>query len=135
MRCYFSYIVPFYYVLGPVGGDTGGPSLLLPGYPTLRLRAFPLLSKGAVFRYRHPGEFLTVVVAAPLQQSGASALSPDEGYCQALPAQYARRRDHLLTLLESDGFRCFRPDGAHYAVDGVFAFGAWGDLALRVSPD
>lgn len=94
-----------------------------------------MLSKGAVFRYRHPGEFLTVVVAAPLQQSGASALSLDEGYCQALPAQYARRRDHLLTLLESAGFRCFRPDGAYYAVDGVFAFGAWGDLALRVSPD
>jgi aminotransferase len=75
-------------------------------------------------------DFLTVGAAAPLQQAGAVALSLDDGYYQALSAEYARRRDHLLTTLESAGFRCFRPAGAYYVMTDISAFGAAGDLAF-----
>ncbi len=75
-------------------------------------------------------DFLTVGAAAPLQQAGAVALSLDDGYYQALSAEYARRRDHLLTTLESAGFHCFRPAGAYYVMTDISAFGAAGDLAF-----
>ena len=75
-------------------------------------------------------DFLTVGAAAPLQQAGAVALSLDDGYYRALSAEYARRRDHLLTTLESAGFRCFRPAGAYYVMTDISAFGAASDLAF-----
>ena len=75
-------------------------------------------------------DFLTVGAAAPLQQAGAVALSLDDGYYQALSAEYARRRDHLLTTLESAGFHCFRPAGAYYVITDISTFGAADDLAF-----
>ena len=75
-------------------------------------------------------DFLTVGAAAPLQQAGVVALGLDDGYYQALSAEYARRRDHLLTSLESAGFRCFRPAGAYYVMTDISAFGAASDLAF-----
>jgi aminotransferase len=75
-------------------------------------------------------DFLTVGAAAPLQQAGAVALRLDDGYYRALSAEYAGRRDHLLTTLESAGFRCFRPAGAYYVMTDISAFGAAGDLAF-----
>jgi len=75
-------------------------------------------------------DFLTVGAAAPLQQAGAVALGLDDGYYRALSTEYARRRDHLLTTLESAGFRCFRPAGAYYVMTDISAFGAASDLAF-----
>ena len=75
-------------------------------------------------------DFLTVGAAAPLQQAGAVALSLDDGYYRALSAEYARRRDHLLTTLESAGFHCFRPAGAYYVITDISTFGAADDLAF-----
>ena len=75
-------------------------------------------------------DFLTVGAAAPLQQAGAVALALDDGYYRALSAKYARRRDHMLTTLESAGFRCFRPAGAYYVMTDISAFGASSDLAF-----
>jgi len=75
-------------------------------------------------------DFLTVGAAAPLQHAGAVALGLDDGYYRALSAEYARRRDHLLTTLESAGFRCFRPAGAYYVMTDISAFGAATDLTF-----
>jgi aminotransferase len=75
-------------------------------------------------------DFLTVGAAAPLQQAGAVALAFDDAYYRALSAEYAGRRDHLLTTLESAGFRCFRPAGAYYIMTDISAFGVAGDLAF-----
>jgi aminotransferase len=75
-------------------------------------------------------DFLTVGAAAPLQQAGVVALSLDDGYYGALSAEYARRRGHLLTSLESAGFRCFRPAGAYYVMTDISGFGAGSDLAF-----
>jgi len=59
-------------------------------------------------------DFLTVGAPAPLQEGAATALAFPEEYYATLSAQYQRRRDLLLPLLEDAGFRCFKPQGAYY---------------------
>jgi aminotransferase len=68
-------------------------------------------------------DFLTVGAAAPLQAAGAVALSLGDDYYRGLAAEYAGRRDHIITSLESAGFRCFRPFGAYYVMTDISAFG------------
>src|SRR5205823_10553161 len=52
-------------------------------------------------------DFLTVGAAAPLQQAGVMALGLGAEYYRNLTAEYVRRRDHMVTSLESAGLRCF----------------------------
>ncbi|HYG79143.1 MAG TPA: aminotransferase class I/II-fold pyridoxal phosphate-dependent enzyme, partial [Pyrinomonadaceae bacterium] len=59
-------------------------------------------------------DFLTVGAAAPLQSAGAYALSLPAEYYDKLQSDYVARRDLLLPVLESAGFKTFRPDGAYY---------------------
>jgi aminotransferase len=75
-------------------------------------------------------DFLTVGAAAPLQAAGAIALGLGEEYYQGLAREYAKRRDHIITSLESAGFRCFRPRGAYYVMTDVSGFGFAGDVAF-----
>ena len=75
-------------------------------------------------------DFLTVGAAAPLQAAGAIALGLGEEYYQGLAREYAKRRDHIVTSLESAGFRCFRPRGAYYVMTDVSGFGFAGDVAF-----
>ena len=67
-------------------------------------------------------DFLTVGAAAPLQEAGAVALRFPEAYYKELADDYLVRRDHLLTILENAGFRCFRPRGAYYIMTDISAF-------------
>src|SRR5207253_7889391 len=46
-------------------------------------------------------DFLTVGAAAPLQQAGVVALSLTEDYYSHLSTEYAARRDHIVTTLET----------------------------------
>ena len=75
-------------------------------------------------------DFLTVGAAAPLQAAGTMALGLANDYYQGLAAEYARRREHMVTSLESAGFRCFRPAGAYYVMTDVSAFGFPSDVAF-----
>jgi aspartate/methionine/tyrosine aminotransferase len=75
-------------------------------------------------------DFLTVGAAAPLQAAGAMALGLGSDYYQALAAEYWQRRDHIITSLESAGFRCFRPGGAYYVMTDVSGFGFASDVAF-----
>ncbi|MES1173660.1 MAG: aminotransferase class I/II-fold pyridoxal phosphate-dependent enzyme, partial [Myxococcales bacterium] len=59
-------------------------------------------------------DFLTVGAPAPLQEAAASALSLGAEYYEKLGTEYQRRRDLLLPLLESAGFRTSVPQGAYY---------------------
>jgi aminotransferase len=59
-------------------------------------------------------DFLTVGAAAPLQQAGALALKLPQTYYDNLAATYARKRQRLLTILESAGFIVYKPRGAYY---------------------
>ena len=75
-------------------------------------------------------DFLTVGAAAPLQAAGAMALGLGDDYFQGLHMEYVGRRDHIITSLESSGFRCFQPHGAYYVMTDVSSFGFAGDVAF-----
>lgn len=68
-------------------------------------------------------DFLTVGAAAPLQEAGVTALRLPEEYYRNLCAQYVRRRDKMLGVLEGAGFRCFKPRGAYYIMTDISNFG------------
>ncbi len=70
-------------------------------------------------------DFLTVGAPAPLQE--ACAVGLDElgaEYYQALVADYAQRREVLVSALRDAGFRCAVPEGAYYVLAD---FGALSD--------
>jgi aspartate/methionine/tyrosine aminotransferase len=75
-------------------------------------------------------DFLTVGAAAPLQAAGVVALNLPDEYYETLGKEYASRRDHIITSLESAGFRCFRPQGAYYVMTDISNFGCSDDVAF-----
>ena len=75
-------------------------------------------------------DFLTVGAAAPLQEAGVTAVALPESYYQQLAADYTRRRDLLLQILEGCGFSCFHPYGAYYIMADISAFGFPNDCAF-----
>jgi aminotransferase len=75
-------------------------------------------------------DFLTVGAAAPLQEAGAVALRSPDSYYETLAREYAARRDRMLGLLTSAGFRCFKPRGAYYIMTDISAFGFPDDMAF-----
>jgi aspartate/methionine/tyrosine aminotransferase len=64
-------------------------------------------------------DFLTVGAAAPLQQAGALALKLPQTYYDNLAATYAKKRQRLLTILESAGFTVYKPRGAYYVMTDI----------------
>jgi aspartate/methionine/tyrosine aminotransferase len=75
-------------------------------------------------------DFLTVGAAAPLQEAGAVALKSPVSYYENLAKDYLARRDRLLGILISSGFRCFKPHGAYYIMTDIAAFGFPDDVAF-----
>jgi aminotransferase len=73
-------------------------------------------------------DFITVGAAAPLQEAGAVALGLPESYYTQLGAEYQRRRDLLLEILERHHFTCYKPYGAYYIMTDVSAFGFADDV-------
>jgi aspartate/methionine/tyrosine aminotransferase len=75
-------------------------------------------------------DFLTVGAASPLQAAGVVALGLPDDYYHGLAVEYTKRRDHIITGLESAGFRCFRPHGAYYVMTDITDFGFPDDKAF-----
>jgi aminotransferase len=75
-------------------------------------------------------DFLTVGAAAPLQQAGAMALNMPDDYYTHLSAEYAKRRDHMISGLEEAGFLCFKPHGAYYVMTDISGFGFSDDVTF-----
>jgi aspartate/methionine/tyrosine aminotransferase len=73
-------------------------------------------------------DFLTVGAAAPLQEAGAVALGLPNEYYARLAADYRRRRDTCLELLERHHFTCYKPLGAYYIMTDIAAFGFSDDV-------
>ena len=73
-------------------------------------------------------DFLTVGAAAPLQEAGAVALGSPDQYYLDLAAQYQRRRDMLLDILERHHFTCYKPSGAYYIMTDISVFGFSDDV-------
>ncbi len=68
-------------------------------------------------------DFVTVNAPSPLQEAGVLAVSLGPDYYQQLAADYTRRRDLLLAILEDTGFHCFKPSGAYYIMADISGFG------------
>ncbi|MGE3275241.1 MAG: pyridoxal phosphate-dependent aminotransferase [Vicinamibacterales bacterium] len=75
-------------------------------------------------------EFLTVAAPAPMQEAGVVALGLPDDYYTALAADYERRRDVMLAILERHGFTCYAPSGAYYLMADVERFGFEDDFAF-----
>ena len=88
--------------------------------------AAPALS-GAI---RKVHDFLTVGAPAPLQDAAAVALELPDDYYTQLAAGYRERRDQLIPVLESAGFRTFTPGGAYYVMTDISEFGFDDDVAF-----
>ena len=67
-------------------------------------------------------DFLTVGAAAPLQQAGASALRSPQMYYDRLAANYVKKRERLLKILEASGFTVYKPRGAYYVMTDISRF-------------
>ena len=68
-------------------------------------------------------DFLTVCAPTPLQAAAEVALSLGSEDYQQLAADYLKRRDTMMSVLEGAGFRCYRPKGAYYIMTDIRAFG------------
>ncbi len=90
--------------------------------------AIAALEVTAAIRKVH--DFVTVGAAAPLQEAGILALQMPQSYYETLARDYLVRRDRLLGILTSAGFRCFKPRGAYYIMTDISAFGFPDDVAF-----
>ncbi len=68
-------------------------------------------------------DFLTVGAAAPLQEAGITALQMPREYYISLAHTYQQKRDLLLNILNTAGFRCFVPKGAYYIMCDISDLG------------
>ncbi len=75
-------------------------------------------------------DFLTVGAAAPLQQAGAIALKSPQSYYDKLAKDYSVRRERLLKILSSAGFKVYKPLGAYYIMTDISSFGYPDDIAF-----
>jgi len=75
-------------------------------------------------------DFLTVGAAAPLQQAAAVAISLPDTYFTELASSYRTKRDRLMAILTTAGFRCYQPDGAYYIMTDISGFGFSDDVAF-----
>jgi aspartate/methionine/tyrosine aminotransferase len=73
-------------------------------------------------------DFLTVGAATPLQHAGIMALGLPDEHFQVLSKEYAGRREAMLAMLESAGFKCYVPGGAYYVMCDISGFGPITDV-------
>lgn len=59
-------------------------------------------------------QFITFAVAAPLQAAAATALSLPFGFFENLQWSYQARRDRMLAVLKTAGFKVFKPQGSYF---------------------
>lgn len=68
-------------------------------------------------------DFLTVHAPHPFQIAGLTALGLPASYYEQLAAEYQKRRDVMLSLLDNAGFQAIRPAGAYYVMADFREFG------------
>ena len=90
--------------------------------------ASPTLTDGI----RKVHDFLTVGAAAPLQEAGIVALGLPESYYETLAREYRERRDLMLDILGSAGFKTSVPLGAYYVMADISHLGHAGDVEASV---
>jgi aminotransferase len=73
-------------------------------------------------------DFLTVGAANPLQHAGAYALGLPASYYAELQKEYQRKRDFIVPVLQTAGFKCEMPQGAYYVMTDISDFGFKDDV-------
>ncbi|HLN11867.1 MAG TPA: aminotransferase class I/II-fold pyridoxal phosphate-dependent enzyme [bacterium] len=73
-------------------------------------------------------DFLTVGAAAPLQEAVATALRFPRAYYTDLGTMYQQKRNTLLEMLRTAGFKCVTPSGAYYIMCDITPFGFANDV-------
>jgi aspartate/methionine/tyrosine aminotransferase len=68
-------------------------------------------------------DFVTVGAPAPLQEAVAVGLGLGRAYYDSLSTEYRKRRDLLVSALETAGFAPRRPEGAYYVLCDITPFG------------
>src|SRR5690606_16306430 len=68
--------------------------------------------------------------AAPLQAAAAAALSLPASYYEGLATTYRAKRERLMDILTTAGFRCIQPRGAYYIMTDVSDLGFADDVTL-----
>ncbi len=71
---------------------------------------------------RRAHDFVTVGAPHPLQEAAVTALTLPDSYYVWLREMYQAKRDLLLGLVESAGFRVYSPRGAYYILTDVTHF-------------
>lgn len=67
-------------------------------------------------------DFLTVAAPTPFQDAGVVALAmPPSSYTE-LAADYQRKRDLMMEILQRHGFTAYRPGGAYYVIADAAPF-------------
>ncbi len=59
-------------------------------------------------------DYMTICAPTPLQAAAAVAMALPESYYEGVRADYARRRDTMMGVLEEAGFVAAPPEGAYY---------------------
>ena len=73
-------------------------------------------------------DFLTVGAAAPLQHAVVTGLGLPDSYYRGLAAEYAERRDILLSYLDRTELKYTRPQGAYYVMMDISPFSYASDV-------
>jgi aspartate/methionine/tyrosine aminotransferase len=81
---------------------------------------------------RRVHDFLTVGAPHPLQMAAVSALALPDRYYREMVAQYTRRRDRMLEILNACSLRPFPPEGAYYVMADCSPYRQPNDVAMAV---
>jgi aspartate/methionine/tyrosine aminotransferase len=72
--------------------------------------------------------YLTIAAPAPLQEAAIVALNFSDDYYRQLQLDYTRRRDIFLSYVNRAGLTANLPQGAHYILADISAFGYQDDM-------
>jgi N-succinyldiaminopimelate aminotransferase len=61
-------------------------------------------------------QFITYAVASPLQAAAATALDLPFSFFENLQLSYQARRDRMIEILETAGFKVFKPSGSYFVM-------------------
>ncbi|WP_022948202.1 pyridoxal phosphate-dependent aminotransferase [Methylohalobius crimeensis] len=74
-----------------------------------------IASQGAIKKLRRYHMFTTTVANTPCQWAGVAALRGDRSFVDEMLAEYTRRRNRLVTLVDETPYlKGYRPEGAFY---------------------
>ena len=90
-------------------------------------------SQGAIKKLRRYHMFTTTVANTPCQWGGVAALKGDRTFVNDMLAEYTRRRDRLVTLVdETPNLRGYKPGGAFYIFPSLPEGVNGSNVALRM---